>query len=162
MFWLFIAKYNFFSHLMQIWQLFIVLRHLVTNLVQSLPIWQNWFIFNLRGTISIKNGLMSLNLSWTYWRKPVLDPLAVLCPNNQLFIYLCVFILIQALHQLQKDVEAIETEDGIKLTDVCSKPLFPRSSLCNIQVLTWNSCQWNRIASHPPPSQLPPQYFFAV
>jgi len=37
---------------------------------------------------------------------------------------------------LQKEVEAVETEDGIKLGDVCSKPLYPSSSLCNIQVLS--------------------------
>ena len=147
---------------MQIWKLFIVLRHPVTISVQSLPIWQNW-LFLTSGVPSVNRiDLWALTLVGPTGTSLVLDPLAVLCPNNRLFIYLCVFILIQALHQLQKDVEAIETEDGIKLTDVCSKPLFPRSSLCNIQVLTWNSCQWNRIASHPPPSQLPPQYFFAV
>ena len=37
------------------------------------------------------------------------------------------------LLELQKAIESIESPNGIKLVDVCNKPLSPSSEACNIQ-----------------------------
>ena len=39
----------------------------------------------------------------------------------------------RALLQLQTSIENIETPSGVKLVDVCHKPLSPSSEACNIQ-----------------------------
>ncbi len=51
-----------------------------------------------------------------------------------------VFLFFKAVLELKQAVESVQTADGITLNDVCSKPLFPRSSYCNIQVNIFLKC----------------------
>ena len=40
---------------------------------------------------------------------------------------------LKAVLKLQNSIETIVTPDGVKLVDVCHKPLSPSSEACNIQ-----------------------------